>query len=311
MKIFISYAREDEAFREELRKHLSGLLRQKIITDWHDRKLVAGQHWGREISAHLQASSVILLLVSPDFMASDYCWDVEMVHAFAMEKRGDAVLIPIVIRPVDFEDGPFSHLHALPRDRKPVSRWDDQDEAWVDVVKGIRAAIGQLRTPSAAPPTSALSAPTLEARPASSPASAAVPPDAEHGARNGAMRDAGYYREHLTDLLKRCDKVRAVVSERSWEVILGLVVTRKGPGATSVSLSELLFHLQRRDGYYRRAFDQLDELRLLAIYENGERNFKLLNEAADLYRLYDAIDQDVFDANGDPETTRTIFEDLV
>lgn len=151
MELFISYAREDEAYRKELRKHLSGLLRQKLITDWHDRKLVAGQDWGREISGHLQAASVILLLVSPDFMDSDYCWEREMAHALAMGERGDAVVIPVIIRPVDLQGAPFSHLQALPTDAKPVSRWDDHDEAWVDVVRGIRKAIEQVRSRGAAP----------------------------------------------------------------------------------------------------------------------------------------------------------------
>jgi hypothetical protein len=159
MNLFISYAREDEAYRKELAKHLSALLRQQVITEWQDRKLVAGQDWGREISAHLQAASVILLLVSPDFMASDYCWDLEMVHALAMEKRGDAVVIPVIIRPVDFQDAPFSHLQALPTDARPVSRWDDHDEAWVDVVRGIRKAIGQIRSRGAAPRPSPLPQP--------------------------------------------------------------------------------------------------------------------------------------------------------
>lgn len=151
MNLFISYAREDEAYQKELRKHLSGLLRQKVITEWHDRKIVAGQDWGREISGQLQAASVVLLLVSPDFMDSDYCWEREMAHALAMGERGDAVVIPVIIRPVDFEDAPFSHLQALPTDARPVSRWDDHDEAWVDVVQGIRKALEQLRLRRAAP----------------------------------------------------------------------------------------------------------------------------------------------------------------
>lgn len=162
MKIFISYAREDEAYREELRKHLAGLRRQKVITEWHDRKLVAGQHWGREISAHLEAASVILLLVSPDFMDSDYCWEREMAHALAMEQRGDAVVIPVIIRSVDFQDAPFAHLQALPTDARPVSRWSDPDEAWVDVVRGIRKAIERFGTAGAAvtPPEVAPPAPS-------------------------------------------------------------------------------------------------------------------------------------------------------
>jgi hypothetical protein len=162
MELFISYAREDEAYRKELRKHLSGLLRQKVITDWHDRKIVAGQDWGREISAHLQAASIVVLLVSPDFMGSDYCWEREMAHALAMGERGDAVVIPVIIRPVDLEDAPFSHLQALPTDARPVSTWNNHDEAWVDVVKGIRTAISRFQALGALTNTSVGTQPTRE-----------------------------------------------------------------------------------------------------------------------------------------------------
>jgi hypothetical protein len=151
MELFISYAREDEAYRKELGKHLSVLLRQQVITTWHDRQIVAGQEWSREIDAHLESASVIVLLVSPDFVHSQYCWDKEMARALHRHDSEDAVVIPVFIRPVDFEGAPFAPLHGLPKDAKPVSTWHNHDEAWVDIVQGIRKTVEQLRSRGAAP----------------------------------------------------------------------------------------------------------------------------------------------------------------
>jgi hypothetical protein len=149
VELFVSYAHRDEAYREELGKHLSSLRRQNVITDWHDRKIVAGQDWSHEISAHLESAAVLLLLVSPDFMASAYCSEVEMMRALEKHARGEMVVIPVFIRPVDFEGAPFARLQGLPKDAKPVSTWQNHDEAWVDVVRGVRAAIRSLRAPVA------------------------------------------------------------------------------------------------------------------------------------------------------------------
>jgi hypothetical protein len=150
MELFISYSHRDEGYREELEKHLSVLLRQSVITNWHDRKIVAGQDWSREIDTHLESASVILLLVSPDFVHSQYCWDKEMARAIHRHDSREAVVIPVFIRPVDFEGAPFASLQGLPKDAKPVSTWHNHDEAWVDVVRGIRKAVEQLRSRVAA-----------------------------------------------------------------------------------------------------------------------------------------------------------------
>jgi hypothetical protein len=145
IELFISYAHEDERYRIELGKHLSALRKQRVITEWHDRKIIPGQDWGREIDARIESAAVILLLVSPDFMHSEYCWDKEMTRALRRHDAGRAVVIPVFIRPVDFEGAPFARVQGLPRDAKPISTWSNSDEAWLDVVRGIRSAIGQLR----------------------------------------------------------------------------------------------------------------------------------------------------------------------
>lgn len=151
VELFISYTHKDEIFRDELAKHLSALRYQKVIADWHDRKIIAGQDWSHEISANLEAAAVVLLLVSPDFLASGYCWDVELKRAIEKHDRGEAIVIPVFIRPVDFEGAPFARLQGLPKDAKPISTWPNHDEAWVDVVRGIRKAVERLRNAAPAP----------------------------------------------------------------------------------------------------------------------------------------------------------------
>jgi len=149
--IFISYAHEDEAYRKQLETHLSALQRRRLINVWHDRNISAGTEWAREIDSYLNTAHMILLLVSPDFIASDYCYSVEMTRAIERHEAGDACVIPIILRPTHWQDTPLGKLLALPTDGKPVSSWSNQDEAFLDVVQGILQAIAQL-TPKPRPP---------------------------------------------------------------------------------------------------------------------------------------------------------------
>ncbi|SRR6266487_1416171 len=141
IKIFISYAHEDEALRERLDKHLSHLKQQNLISVWHDRDIKAGTEWKYEIDTYLEQAHLILLLISPDFMASEYCYGTEMQRAMERHQAGGACVIPIILRPVDWKNAPFGKLQALPRDDKPVSLWRDRDDALDNIVRGIREAI--------------------------------------------------------------------------------------------------------------------------------------------------------------------------
>jgi TIR domain-containing protein/WD40 domain-containing protein len=153
VKIFFCYAHEDEALLNKLKIHLRPLLRQGLIDIWHDRDIRAGTEWEQEIKQHLNSAQIVLLLVSPDFMDSDYSYDIEMQRALERHERGEARVIPIILRPVDFEVTPFRKLQALPTDAKPVmsSSWQYQDEAFVNVTKGIRKVVEEITTKSSAP----------------------------------------------------------------------------------------------------------------------------------------------------------------
>jgi tetratricopeptide (TPR) repeat protein len=144
IEVFYSYAREDESLRDELRKHLAILRRQGVITDWYDRDIALGQEWDEEIKGHLDSASVILLLVSPDFVNSDYCNDVEVKRAMERHDAGEACVIPVVLRPINWKGAPFGKLQGLPTDAKPVTSWENRDEAFVIVSEGIQRAVEAL-----------------------------------------------------------------------------------------------------------------------------------------------------------------------
>lgn len=142
--VFFSYSHKDEDLRDELEVHLSGLKRQGVISTWHDRRITAGSELGSAIDGNLNSADVILLLVSPDFINSDYCYDKEMDRALERHSRGEARVIPVILRPCDWHELPFGKLLATPTDGKPVTKWTDRDEAFLDVVRSIKAALKEL-----------------------------------------------------------------------------------------------------------------------------------------------------------------------
>ncbi|MSP62627.1 MAG: toll/interleukin-1 receptor domain-containing protein [Myxococcales bacterium] len=143
-RVFISYSHADDAHRKRLDVHLAPLKREGLIAPWHDRMLLPGTLWDAEIDRFLAEADVVLLLVSADFVASDYCFKREMGFALDLHRRGKMQIIPIVVEPTDFGKMPFAQFQGLPRDAKPVSLWSSTDEAWLDVAKGIRRVVETL-----------------------------------------------------------------------------------------------------------------------------------------------------------------------
>jgi hypothetical protein len=127
IEIFFSYAHEDDR-----------------IIKWHDRQIPAGADWRAHIDHRLERASVVLLFVSPHFLDSRYCYEVEGRAALQRHESGSAVVIPVILRPCMLELSPFASLQALPRDAKPVSTWTDRDEACLDVAKGVMGAVDLL-----------------------------------------------------------------------------------------------------------------------------------------------------------------------
>jgi hypothetical protein len=145
IEVFFSYSHRDEELRDELEKHLSILKREGMISSWHDRQIPAGSEWAGEIDEHLNTAQIILLLISADFLASDYCYSIEMKRALERHNAGEARVIPIILRPVDWQGSLFGKLQALPKNAEPVTSWANRDEAFTDVARGIRRAVGSLK----------------------------------------------------------------------------------------------------------------------------------------------------------------------
>ncbi len=144
IKVFCAYSHQDEALRDHLENHLSSLKRRGVISVWHDRKIGAGGEWEKEIHQHLNTSDIILLLISSDFLTSDYCYNIEMNRAVERHNAGEACVIPIILRPVDWEEEAISKLQTLPRNAKPVTLWKNQDEAFTNIARGIKKVVEEL-----------------------------------------------------------------------------------------------------------------------------------------------------------------------
>ena len=151
-KLVFSYSHVDETLRNELEKHLSPLKRQGVIETWHDRRIVAGQEFDKRISQHFEEAELVLLLVSPDFINSDYCYDVEMMRAVDRHNLGQAIVIPVILRPCHWHDLPFGKLVAATPDGKPVTQYPSLDEGFFHVVSAIKGALKMLPNSAGAAP---------------------------------------------------------------------------------------------------------------------------------------------------------------
>lgn len=145
IRVFISYAHKDEWLRLKLDPHLKLIQRQGLIAAWHDRQIKPGTEWKDVIDANLEQAKIILLLVSADFMDSDYCWEIEMKRALERDEKKEAVVIPVIIRDCDWDSAPFAKLQALPDKGKSVDKWKNKDSAWRSVADGIKKVATELR----------------------------------------------------------------------------------------------------------------------------------------------------------------------
>jgi TIR domain/CHAT domain len=143
-KIFCSYSHKDEKYRAELETHLALLARQGAVHVWHDRQIEPGADWAREIDENINHANVVLLLISADFLASQYCYGIEMNRALARATTSETRVVPILVRKCDLQGVPFGHLQWLPSGAKPVKNWPDRDSAWTDVAKSVRKVVQDL-----------------------------------------------------------------------------------------------------------------------------------------------------------------------
>src|SRR5579859_3891784 len=145
VRVFIGYSHADRKLRKKLEEHLGVLKHSREIVIWQDQEILPGDNWDDQIKTRLKEADVILLLVSASFFASQYCWEEEVQKAIERHKAGTARVIPIILRPVDWQYSLLGQLQALPTGAKPVTRWNDPDDAFEDMVRGIRKVVEDFR----------------------------------------------------------------------------------------------------------------------------------------------------------------------
>src|SRR5258707_965224 len=146
LEVFCCYAREDQEMFAQLKKHLAPLRRQSQITLWSDTNLNAGEEWKKELHQHLESADIILLLISPDFMDSDYCYSTDLGRAIERHNQGEARVIPILLRPAFWQNAPFAQLQTVPTNARHVTSWPDRDEAFYNIILHINQVVSELRT---------------------------------------------------------------------------------------------------------------------------------------------------------------------
>lgn len=161
---FISYAHADELLKDRFLVHLAALRREGLIGVWHDRMLRPGEHLNSAIDIELAAADLVILLVSPCFIHSNYCYEKEMQRAFARAKSGQCKVTAVILEPCQWANipieggGRLGDFLAVPRDGKPVTEWPNRNAAFNNVIAAIRELMGapalpdtSVTNPSAAP----------------------------------------------------------------------------------------------------------------------------------------------------------------
>jgi hypothetical protein len=141
MKAFISYSHKDNHLLERLHAHLSTLVRAGLLSSWTDEMIPAGGHLDSTISRELNTSQLFIALLSPDYLASNYCYEKEFQTALGMNKAGDLIIVPIVVEPCDWLSTPFKEFKALPLDGKAISTWENTNTAFLNVTQSLRKLI--------------------------------------------------------------------------------------------------------------------------------------------------------------------------
>lgn len=141
LRLFVSYSHEDQRHLEILQKVLLLLKREGILELWSDRHIRPGQKWEAEIRSELENADIIVFLVSPDLIYSTFITDVEFPIAIDQYKRGEAIIIPIIVRPISYKNSAFTEFQALPTGAQPVEKWPNSDDAWLNIEEELRTIL--------------------------------------------------------------------------------------------------------------------------------------------------------------------------
>ena len=142
--VFIAYSHSDLPYKDELKKFLRPLLREERISLWDDFDLEAGQDWDAKIKERLYGADLVLLLVSADSLASDYFYGKEVKVSLERHARGEAIVVPVILRHCDWTATPLGSLEALPEKGRPVADWPTRDQAFQDITSRLRRVVQSL-----------------------------------------------------------------------------------------------------------------------------------------------------------------------
>jgi internalin A len=145
LRVFVSYSHKDEAYKDELKTRLTLFERRHLIKPWIDCQITAGSDWRQQIEDNLATADIVIVLVSADFIASDFAYDIELENALRRHDRGDTRVIPIIVRDTNISGTPFERIQCLPAKARAVDRWDSRDTAWRNVSEGLQKAIEEIR----------------------------------------------------------------------------------------------------------------------------------------------------------------------
>lgn len=137
-KVFISYAREDRPWVDKLEKHLASLRRSGLIDAWTDSQILPGKPWNDSIIQELRQADIFIFIVSVDFIDSEFINKYEVPEAMKRNREHHTPIIPVILRPCDWYDQPYKKFQALPTNALPITRWDNEDEAFMSVVSGLK-----------------------------------------------------------------------------------------------------------------------------------------------------------------------------
>jgi hypothetical protein len=144
-KVFIAYSHLDTRYRHDLEDQLTLLSRKGQVQWWSEHQLIPGEEIENVISEALSGADVIILLISIHFLSNSFCWSQQLEKAIDRHDRGEAVVIPVFVRPCAWEGTPIEKLQGVPRRGKAISRWSDKHEAWTQVARGIEQALAAWR----------------------------------------------------------------------------------------------------------------------------------------------------------------------
>ena len=144
LQVFLSYSHRDEELCERFLVHLRQLQREGLIQPWHDRRITAGKEWAGAIDENLESAHIVILLVTADFLASDYCNDVELTRAIERSRSGETRVVPVICKPCEWKTSALACFQVLPKDGLPVVDWKTSDHGLDDAVKGLHRTIVEL-----------------------------------------------------------------------------------------------------------------------------------------------------------------------